>query len=65
MAAPVTADVYPKRGFVVERFAERAMGETDTCQALILLVDVELQHWPYSGLYLLDRKDFRSRGVIL
>jgi hypothetical protein len=65
VAAPVTADVYPKRGFVVERFAERAMGETDASQALVILVDVELQHWPYSGLYLLDRKDFRSRGVIL
>lgn len=65
VAAPVTTDVYPKRKFVVEKFAERAMGETGANQALVILVDVELEHWPYSGMYLLDRKDFESRGVIL
>jgi hypothetical protein len=27
VATPVTTDVYPKRKFVVEKFAERAMGE--------------------------------------
>ena len=61
----MTTDVYPKRRFVIEEFAKRAMDETGTGQALVLLVDVELGHWPYSGLYLLDSKDFESKGQIL
>jgi hypothetical protein len=35
----------------------RAMSETGANQAVVILVDVELEHWPYSGMYLLDRKD--------
>jgi hypothetical protein len=65
VAAPVTSEIYPKRKFVVENFAEQAMNETGASQAVVILVDVELGHWPYSGLYLLDREDFYSRGVIL
>jgi len=57
VAAPVTTEIYPKRDLVVRNFAVRAMSETGATQALVILVDVELGHWPYSGMYLLDRKD--------
>jgi len=63
VAAPVTTVIYPKRRFIVEQFAERALNETGADQALVILVDVELGHWPYSGIYLLDRKDFESRRL--
>lgn len=59
VAAPVTTAVYTKRKFVVENFAENAMKETGASQAVVILVDVELRHWPYSGMYLLDIKDFK------
>jgi hypothetical protein len=65
VAAPVTTDMYPKRRFIVEQFADRAMNETGAGQALVILVDIELGHWPYSGIYLLDRKDFESRGAVV
>jgi RNase H-fold protein (predicted Holliday junction resolvase) len=55
VAAPVTTDIYPRRNFVVESFAERAMNETGANQVLVILVDVERGHWPYSGIYLLDK----------
>jgi hypothetical protein len=61
VAAAVTTDIYPKRHFVVENFARRAMSETSTNQAIVILVDVELEHWPYSGMYLLHKKDFERQ----
>ncbi|WP_150107505.1 hypothetical protein [Pedosphaera parvula] len=55
VATPVLTEIYPKRDLVVRNFAERAMIETGADQALVILVDVELEHWPYSGIYLLDK----------
>lgn len=63
VAAPVTAAIYPKRNLVMENFSTRAMAETGASQAVVILVDVELAHWPYSGIYLLDRKDFEQRNL--
>jgi hypothetical protein len=65
VAAPVTTEIYPKRNLVVENFASRGMSETGANQALVILVDVELEHWPYSGMYLLDKKDFKRRDLNL
>lgn len=65
VAAAVTTEIYPKRIFVVKNFAIRAMSETGANQALVILVDVELEHWPYSGMYLLDRNDLERRALKL
>jgi hypothetical protein len=61
--APIKTAVYPKRHFVVNQLAERAMTETGTNLALIILVDIDLGHWPYSGFYLLDRSILRGQGT--
>jgi hypothetical protein len=55
VVAPVTTDIYPHRNLVAESFAARAMTETGANQTLVILVDVELGHWPYSGIYLLNQ----------
>jgi hypothetical protein len=60
IAAPVTTDFYPRRRLIVECFARYGMGKTGANQAVVILVDVELEHWPYSGMYLLDRADFKD-----
>jgi hypothetical protein len=48
--------VVSKRFFIVEQLAEHAMLDAGANQALIILVDVDAGHWPYLGMYLLDRK---------
>ena len=57
VAAPVTTEIYSKRNIVIEHFAARAMTETTTEYAAVILVDVELGHWPYSGIYVLSKDD--------
>jgi hypothetical protein len=56
VAAAVKTEVYPQRDFIVQHFGKRAMKETGAERALVILVDVELGHWPYSGIYLLDNR---------
>ena len=56
VAAPIREQVVSKRFFIVEQLAEHAMLDAGANQALIILVDVDAGHWPYSGMYLLDRK---------
>lgn len=55
LAAPVTMDIYLNRDLVVQNFAYRGIAETGADQAIVILVDVGLGHWPYSGMYLLDK----------
>jgi hypothetical protein len=65
VAAPVTTGIYPDRKHFVVNFADQAMKETGAVQAVVILVDVELDHWPYSGLYLLDKSDLDQGRVPL
>jgi hypothetical protein len=56
IAAPVREQVVPKRFFMVEKLAKQAIAETAADQALVILVDVDRGPWPYSGMYLLDKR---------
>ena len=56
IAAPVREQVVPKRFFTVEKLAKQAIAETAADQALVILVDVDRGPWPYSGMYLLDKR---------
>ncbi|HEV2694494.1 MAG TPA: hypothetical protein VG347_16490 [Verrucomicrobiae bacterium] len=55
VAAAVTSIIYPNRNRAVEKLVDHAKSETGAAQCLVILVDVELGHWPYSGMYLLDK----------
>ena len=56
VAAPIREQVISQRFFIVEQLAKQAMLETGANEALIILVDVDAGHWPYSGIYLLDKR---------
>lgn len=55
VAAPVTSAMYPRRQMLVEKLAVEAMQKTQTNRATVILVDVDLGQWPYSGIYVLDK----------
>ncbi len=47
--------MYPRRQMLVEKLAVEAMQKTQTNRATVILVDVDLGQWPYSGIYVLDK----------
>jgi len=56
IAAPVREQVVPQRYFIVEQLVKQAIAETGADQALVILVDADRGPWPYSGMYLLDKR---------
>jgi hypothetical protein len=55
VAAPVVSAMYPHRQLIVQKLANQAMQKTQTDRATVILVDVDEGHWPYSGIYVLDK----------
>lgn len=56
IAAPIREQVVPQRYFIVEQLVKQAIAETGAEQALVILVDADHGPWPYSGMYLLDKR---------
>jgi hypothetical protein len=62
VAIPVTQRIYVHRKFIVETFARRSMHDTGANRAVIILGDVELNQWPYVGMYLLEEDDLSENA---
>ncbi|MPN49682.1 hypothetical protein SDC9_197304 [bioreactor metagenome] len=55
VAVPVQTHFYPERTKIVDRMALEALEKAEARIAVVMLIDVELGHWPYSGIYVIDR----------
>lgn len=55
IAVPVRREHYDERKNIVENFARDAFNVSASQQVVVILLDVDGGHWPYSGLYLYAR----------
>jgi len=56
VAVPVRTDLYPERSKIVNWTALEAMEKTKAQIVVVILVDVDCGHWPYSGIYVIDQR---------
>lgn len=54
VAIPIRSEMAQHRHTIIDKMAEDAMGKASANLAVVIVVDVDAQHWPYSGIYVLD-----------
>jgi len=55
VAVPVRTHLYPQRSEIVNRAALEAIEKAKAKIAVVILIDVDFGHWPYSGIYVIDQ----------
>jgi hypothetical protein len=55
VAVPVRNHLYHGRKKIVNQMALQAMEQSNVKIAVVILIDVDCDHWPYSGIYVIDQ----------
>jgi hypothetical protein len=55
IAVPIRNHMYHDRNKIVKQMALQAMEQSKVKVTVVILIDVDCGHWPYSGIYVIDQ----------